>query len=102
MLKFCPRSSMSPFEVVQAIQSAGVGVVWLDSRQTVVVLRFVDVGETAVIRFRCASQRIDKFGGSREGKVKHHPVTYATVVRVRIDDERAGPSPSSIQTYQQS
>jgi hypothetical protein len=33
---------MSMFEVVQAIQSAGVGVVGLDSRRTVVVLRSVD------------------------------------------------------------
>jgi hypothetical protein len=72
---------MSPFEVVHAIQSAGVGVVGLDLRRTVVVLRFVDVGETAVIR---------------------HPVTSATVARVRIDDERAGPPPSPIQTYKQS
>jgi hypothetical protein len=49
---------MSPFEVVQAIQSAGVGVVGLNSRRTVVVLLSVDhqdVGETAVIRFRCVS-----------------------------------------------
>ena len=85
---------MSPFEVVQAIQAAGVGVVGLDLRRTVVVLRSVDdqdVGETAVIRFRCVSQRIEKFGGSHEGKVKRHPVTSATVARVRIDDERAGP-----------
>jgi hypothetical protein len=89
---------MSPF----VVQSAGVGTVGLDLRRTVVVLRFVDVGETAVIRFRCVSQRIDKFGGSHEGKVKRHPVTSATVVRVRIDDERAGPQPSSIQTYMQS
>jgi len=36
------HSSMSPFEVVQAIQSAGVGVVGLDLRRTVVVLRSVD------------------------------------------------------------
>ena len=44
---------MSPFEVVHTIQSAGVGVVGLDLRRTVVVLRSVDdqdVGETAVIR----------------------------------------------------
>ena len=34
--------------------------------------------------------------------MKRHPVTSATVVRVRIDDERAGPPPSSIQTYKQS
>jgi hypothetical protein len=50
---------MSPFEVVQAIQSAGVGVVGLDLRRTVVVLRSVehqDIGETVVIRFRCVSQ----------------------------------------------
>jgi hypothetical protein len=85
---------MSPFEVVQAIQSAGVGVVRLDSRRTVVVLRSVDdqvEGETTVIRFRCASQRIEKFGGSHEGKVKRHLVTSTTVARVRIDDERARP-----------
>ena len=78
LTKFCPRSWMSPFEVVHAIQSAGVGVVGLDLRRTVVVLRFVDVGETAVIR---------------------HPVTSATVARVRIDDERAGSPSSPIQTY---
>ena len=69
---------MSPFGVVQAIQSTGVGVVGLDSRRTVVVLRSVDdqdVGETAAICFRCAPQRIGKFGGSNEGKVKLHPVT---------------------------
>jgi hypothetical protein len=54
---------MSPFEVVQAIQSAGVGVVGLDSRRTGLVLRSVDdqdAGKTAVIRFRCVSQRIEK------------------------------------------
>ena len=82
---------MSPFEVVQAMQSAGVGVVGLDLSRTVVVLRSVDVGETAVIRFRCVSQRIEKFGGSHEGKGKRHPVTSATVARVRIDDEHALP-----------
>jgi hypothetical protein len=38
-----------------------------------------DVGETAVIRFRCVSQRIEKFGGSHEGKVKRHPVTSALI-----------------------
>ena len=84
---------MSPFELVQAMQSAGVGVVGLDSRRTVVVLRSVDdenVGETAVIRFRCVSQRNEQFGGSHEGKVKRHPVTSATVAHVRIDDEHAG------------
>ena len=60
---------MSPFEVVQAIQSAGVGVVGLDLRQTVVVLRSVDdqdVGETTVIRFRYVSQRIEKFGNATQ------------------------------------
>jgi hypothetical protein len=85
---------MSPFAVVHAIQSAGVGIVGLDLRRTVVLLWSIDnqdVGETAVIRFRCASQRIQKFGGSHKGKVKRHPVTSATVARVRIDNERAGP-----------
>ena len=88
---------MSPFEVVQAIQSAGVG--GLDSRRTVVVLQSVDdqdVGETTVIRFRCVSQRIKKLCGSHEEKVKRHSVTSATVVRVRIHDERAGPPSSPI------
>jgi hypothetical protein len=42
--------------------------------------------------------RIDKFGGSHEGKVKRHPVTSTTVAHVRIDNERAGPPPSPIQT----
>jgi hypothetical protein len=96
---------MSPFEVVQAIQSAGVGVVGLDLRRTAVVLRSVDdqeVGETAVIRFRCVSHRIEQFGGSHEGKVKRHTVTSSAVTRVRIDDERAGSPPSQIQTYKQS
>ena len=32
---------MSPFKVVQAIQSAGVGVVGLDLRRTVVVFRSI-------------------------------------------------------------
>ena len=96
---------MSPFEVAQAIQSAGVSFVGLDSRRTVVVLRPVDdqdVGETVVIRFRCASQRIEKFGGSHEGKVKRHPVTSATATRVCIHDEPARPPSSPIQTYRQS
>jgi hypothetical protein len=69
------HSSMSPFEVVQTIQSAGVGVVGLDLRRTVVVLRFVDdqhFGETAVIRFRCVFQLIEHFDESYEGKVKRH------------------------------
>jgi hypothetical protein len=73
---------MSLFKVVQAIQSAGVGVVGLDLRRTVVVLR--SVGETAVIRFRCVSQRIEQFGGPHEGKVKRHPVTSATVAHVSV------------------
>ena len=80
---------MSPFEALQEMQSAGV--VGLDLSQTVVVLWSVDVGETAVIRFRCVSQRIEKFGGFHEGKVKRYPLTSATVARVRIDDERAVP-----------
>ena len=96
---------MSPFEVVQAIQSEAVGVVGLDSRQTVVVLRSVDdqdVDEMAVIRFRCASQRIEKFGGSHERKVKCHPVTSSTVACVRFDNERVGSSSLPIQAYNQS
>jgi hypothetical protein len=49
-----------------------------------------------VIRFRCVSQRIEKFGGSHGGKVKRHPVTSATVARLdrymlSIDDELRRP-----------
>ena len=95
-------SSFLDVSVWSSTGNAGVGVVGLDLRRTVVVLPFVDVGETAVIRSRCISQRIDKFGGSHEGKVKSHPVTSATVARVRIDDERGGPLPSPIQIYKQS
>jgi hypothetical protein len=90
---------MPLFKVVQAIQPAGVGVIGLELRRTVVLLRSVDnqdVGETAMIRFRWVSQQIEKFDGSHEEKVKRHPVTSATVARVRIDDERAGPPPSPI------
>jgi hypothetical protein len=86
---------MSPFEVVQAIQSAGVGVVGLDSRRTVVVLQSIDdqdVGETAVIR--CPSnQQIRRVP---RGESETPPSD------VRIGDERAGPPSSPIQTYKQS
>ena len=34
--------------------------------------------------------------------MKRHPVTSATVAHVRIDNERAGPPPSPIQTDKQS
>jgi hypothetical protein len=94
-----------PTQAAVTVVVAAVDVVGLDLRRTVVVLRFVDdqdVGETAVIRFWCASQRIKKFGGSHEGKVKRHPVTSAMVARLRIDDERAGPRSLPIQTYKQS
>jgi hypothetical protein len=67
---------MSPFDVVQAIQSAGVSVVGFDLKRTVVVLRSVDnqdAGETAVIRFRCVSQRIEKFGGVPRGESETPP-----------------------------
>ena len=80
---------MSPFEVVQAIQSAGVGVVGLDLRRTVVVLRSVDdqdVGETVVIRFRCASQRMEKFTVVKELRSKmfgQHPGYFKAVQRLK-------------------
>ena len=95
-------SSFLDVFIRSSIGNAGVGVVRLHLRRTVVALPFVDVGETTVIRFRYVSQRIDKFGGSHKGKVKRHPVTSATVARDHIDDERAGPPPSPIQTYKQS
>jgi hypothetical protein len=41
-------------------------------------------------------------GNTVRSCLKRHPVTSATGVRVRIDDERAGPPPSSIHTYKQS
>jgi len=60
------HSSMSPFEVVQAIQSAGVGAVGVDLRRTVVVLQSVDdedVGDdTFPVRFP-ANRKIRRGGG---------------------------------------
>ena len=83
---------MSLFEVVQAIQSVRVGVVGLDSRRTVVVLRSVDdqndgESDTFPVRFpvNWKIRRVPR------GEVKRHPVTSAAITRVRIDDERAGP-----------
>ena len=70
---------MSSFEIVQEIQSAGVGVVGLNSRRTVVVLWSVDDqgdSETVVMRFRCVSQRIEKFGGSHEGERETPPSDF--------------------------
>jgi hypothetical protein len=61
---------MSPFEVVQAMHSAGIGVARLDSRRTVVLLLSVDDrgdGETVAIRFLCVSQRIEQFGEKKSG-----------------------------------
>ena len=83
---------MSPFEVVQAIQSAGVGVVGLDSSRTVVVLRSVDDqddGESDTFPVRFPANR--KIRWYPRGENERNSVTSATVARVRIDDECAGP-----------
>ena len=49
-------SSFLDVSVCSSTGNAGVGVVGLDLRRTVVVLQFVDAGETTVIRFRFVSQ----------------------------------------------
>jgi hypothetical protein len=48
------------------------------------------VSEAMVIRFRCSSERIEKFGGSFFWKMKCHPVCPFSIARVRVDDETLG------------
>ena len=64
------HSSMSPSEVVQAMQFAWCRCRWVGFETYIVVLLSVDdqdFGGMAVIRFRCASRWIEKFDGSHEG-----------------------------------
>ena len=52
---------------MNAIESTGVAVLGLNSNCVELVLRSVGdqhVSEVTVIRFRCSSERIKKFGGS--------------------------------------
>ena len=72
-----------PFELVQAIQSTGVGVVGLDLRRTVVVLRSVDdqdVGETTIDTFPVfPSESKNSVGPTREAPPPPPPPpTYAS------------------------
>jgi hypothetical protein len=63
---------MSPVEVVQTIPSAGVGVVGLDLKRTVIVLQSViddqEVGETEVIRFGAFPSESKNSAGPTSGK----------------------------------
>ena len=87
---------MPLFKVLQAIQSAGVEVVGLDLKRTEVVLWSVDDqddGETAMIRFRCVSRLIEKFGGSHAGRgypppqpPREHIVVSAAAAVVAAED----------------
>ena len=80
---------MFPFEALQEMQSAGVGVVGLNlgSSSIAVRWRWRNGGDTFPVRFPANR----KIRWVPRGKVKRHPVTSATVARVRIDDERAVP-----------
>jgi hypothetical protein len=78
---------------VNAIESTGVVVLGLNSNCVELVLRSVGdqhVSEAMVIRFRCSSERIEKFGGSFFWERKCHPVCSFSIARVLVDDEALG------------
>jgi hypothetical protein len=87
------KCSIFVFDEVNAIESTGVTVLGLNSNCVELVLRSVGdqhVSEAMVIRFRCSSERIEKFGGSFFWKMKCHPVCPFSIARVRVDDETLG------------
>jgi hypothetical protein len=43
-----------------------------------------------VIRFRCSSEWIEKFGGSFFWEMKCHPMCPFMIARVRVDDKTLG------------
>jgi hypothetical protein len=76
-----------------AIESTGVAVLGLNSNCVELVLLFVGdqhVSEMLVIRFRCSSERIEKFGRSFFWEMKCHPVCPFSIARVCVDDETLG------------
>ena len=84
---FQSKVSISVFDEV----NAGVAVLGMNSNCVELVLLSVGdqhVSEATVIRFRCSSERIKKFGGSFFWEMKCHPVCPFSIVRV--DDETLG------------
>ena len=78
---------------MNAIESTGVAVVWLNSNCVELVLWFVGdqhASEATVIRFRCSSERVEKFCGSFFWEMKYHPVCPFSIARVCVDDETLG------------
>jgi hypothetical protein len=115
MLSSCPRKSMvekpftmsgAPFLDVSIWSSTGntnrrcrCRRDGFEMNSSTIAVRWRNGGDTFPVRF--PANRTN-WQVPRGGKVKRHPVTSATVARVRILDERAGSSSSPIQTYKQS
>ena len=88
---FQSKVPISVFDKVNAIESTGVAILGLYSNWVELVLRSVGdqhVYGATVIRFRCSSERIQKFGRSFFWEMKCHPVCPFSIVRV--DDETLG------------
>ena len=87
---FQSKVPISVFDKVNAIESTGVDVLGLNSNWVELVLRCIGdqhVSEATVIRFRCSSERIEKFGGFSFWEMKCYPVCPFSIARVRVDDE---------------
>ena len=90
---FQSKVPISVFDEVNAIESTGVDVLGLNSNCVELVLRSVGdqhVSEATVIRFRCSSEWIEKFGGSFFWEMKCHPMCPFMIARVRVDDKTLG------------
>jgi hypothetical protein len=90
---FQSKVSISVFDELNAIESTGVAVLGLHSNCFELAFRSVGdqhVSEATVIRFRCSSERIEKFGGSLFWEMKCHPLCPFSIARVRVDDETLG------------
>jgi hypothetical protein len=73
---FQSKVSIFVFDEVNAIESTSVAVLGMNSNCVELVLRSVGnqhVSEATVIRFRCSSERIEKFGGSFLWEIKCVP-----------------------------
>ena len=77
VLKFGLDHDILQSKVPISVFDAGVAVLGLNSNCIELVLRSVgdqQASEARVIRFRCSSDRIEKFGGSFFWEMKCHPV----------------------------
>ena len=82
---FQSKVPISVFDEVNAIlKTTGVAVLGLNSNCVELVLRSVGdqhVSEATVIRFRCSSERIEKFGEFFFWEMKCHPVCPFSIAR---------------------